>query len=148
MNRHPYLRAYMAGIVVPTVGLLVMLSAFIAFCMILQVPVPVERAIAFPMAIVPNLWGVWNMLYVRLRQTRPWKIGIHGILLPVLVIPLGFVLGKALGILETTPEGLVYFGAIHLDYAHWVTGIWIGIAMYYLAWKYVVNFFNELLGIA
>src|SRR4029077_13052359 len=82
MVTHPYLRAYMAGIVVPTLGLLVALSAFVTLRLILHFPVPIERAIAFPMAIVPNLWGVWNMLYVRLRQSRHWRIGAHGLLLP------------------------------------------------------------------
>jgi hypothetical protein len=148
MNTHPYLRAYMAGIVVPTVGLLLVLSAFITFRLILQFPAPIERAIAFPMAIVPNLWGVWNMLYVRVRQSRPWKMEIHGLLLPVILGPLGFLLGRSLGVLETTTQGLVYFGAIRLDYGHWVMGIGIGLAFYYLMWKYVVSFLNELLGIA
>lgn len=148
MSAHPYVRAYMAGIMVPTALLLLALSAFIVVRLVLQMPAPIERAIAFPMAIVPNLWGAWNMLYVRVRQGRPWKIGVHGLLLPLIVGPLGFMLGRALGVLETTSQGLIYFGAIRIDWAHWVTGIWIGLAFYYLAWKYVVNFLNELLGIA
>jgi hypothetical protein len=148
MNTHPYLRGYMAGIVVPTIGLLLVLSAFVTLRLILELPAPIERAIAFPMAIVPNLWGVWNMLYVRVRQSRPWKIGIHGLLLPVVIGPLGFLLGRSLGLLEMTSQGVVYFGEIHLDYAHWVMGIAIGLAFYYLMWKYVVNALNEVLGIA
>ena len=148
MNTHPYVRAYMAGIVVPTLGLLVALSAFVTLRLILHFPVPIERAIAFPMAIVPNLWGVWNMLYVRLRQSRHWRIGLHGLLLPVLLLPMGFLLGRALGVLETTPYGVTYFGAVALDYAHWLTGVLAGMSMYYLMWKYVVNALNEILGIA
>lgn len=148
MDAHPYLRAYMAGIVVPTLGLLLMLSAFVTFRLILQLPVPVERAIAFPMAIVPNLWGVWNMLYVRLRQSRHWKIGVHGLLLPAILGPLGFTVGRALGVLQKSPHGLVYFGAVRLDYAHFAVGFGIALAIYYLMWKYIVNSLNELLGIA
>jgi hypothetical protein len=29
-----------------------------------NVPVPIERVIVFPMAVVPNLWGAWNVLRV------------------------------------------------------------------------------------
>jgi RNA polymerase sigma-70 factor (ECF subfamily) len=35
-----------------------------------NVPIPIERVIVFPMALIPNLWGFWNMLYVWLRQHR------------------------------------------------------------------------------
>ena len=63
MNTHPYLRAYMAGIVVPTVFLIFVLTAFITIRLVLQYPAPIERVIVFPMAAVPNLWGIWNMLY-------------------------------------------------------------------------------------
>lgn len=148
MGTHPYLRAYMAGIVVPTVGTLAMLSVFVTFRLILDLPVPIERAIVFPMALVPNLWGVWNMLYVRVRRLGRWKIGIHGVLLPGIMVPFGYLIGRALGILQTTPQGLVYFGVIALDYAHIAIAIGFALAIYYLIWKYVVNFFNEVLGIA
>jgi len=148
MNTHAYLRAYMAGIVVPTIGLLLGLTAFIIFRLILQFPVPIERAIAFPMALVPNLWGLWNMVYVRMRQRGPWNIGLHGGVLPLILGPLGFTVGRALGVLETHARGLVYFGDINFDYAFLVFGAGVGLVAYYLFWKYVVNFFNEVLGIA
>ena len=57
MNAHPYLRAYMAGISVPTPLLLVALTLFSIARFVYNVPVPVERVIIFPMAIVPNLFG-------------------------------------------------------------------------------------------
>jgi len=37
MNTHPYVRAYIAGIAVPTLFLLVVLSAFIVFRLMLKV---------------------------------------------------------------------------------------------------------------
>src|SRR5215469_4334403 len=138
MDRHPYIRAYMAGIFLPTLGLLIALSAFILVRLVMQLP----------MAIVPNLWGVWNMVYVRVRQNHSWKIGLHGLLLLLIVGPLGYCVGRLTSVLEASAQGLVYFGAIRLDYAHFVIGILIGAGIYYLAWKYVVNFLNELLGIA
>jgi hypothetical protein len=61
---------------------------------------------------------------------------------------LEFLFGRALGVLETTPYGVTYFGAVALDYAHWLTGVLAGMSLYYLMWKYVVNALNEILGIA
>jgi hypothetical protein len=148
MTNHPYIRAYMAGIALPTVALLLVLSGFVTFRLILGLPTPVERVIAFPMAVVPNLWGLWNVLFVKLRQSRPWNIGVHGAVLPLVLGPLGFFLGRALGVVETTPQAIVYFGAIHVDYAHLVVGALIAVSLYYLAWKWIVNFFNQIVGVA
>jgi hypothetical protein len=68
MNNHSYLRAYMAGISVPTPLLLVALTLFSIARFVCNVPVPVERVIIFPMAIIPNLFGVWNMLHLASRS--------------------------------------------------------------------------------
>jgi len=54
MNQQIYLRAYMAGIVVPTIFLLVVATVFTIARYIYNVPVPVERVIVFPMAVVPT----------------------------------------------------------------------------------------------
>jgi hypothetical protein len=92
MNEHPYLRAYMAGIALPTAFLLVALTVFCVARFVAQVPIPIERAIVFPMALIPN-----NAVHVPMVRIA--------LLLP------------------------------------------IGIAIYYLAWKYVVSFFNRLVEI-
>ncbi len=76
MNQQIYLRAYMAGIVVPTIFLLVVATVFTIARYIYNVPVPVERVIVFPMAVVPNAW--------------------HGALLPILLAPLGIVVASLL----------------------------------------------------
>ena len=68
MNNHPYLRAYLAGIAVPTPLLLVALTLFSIARFVYNVPIPVERVIIFPMAIVPNLFGVWNVLHLASRS--------------------------------------------------------------------------------
>src|SRR5215472_13946671 len=96
MHQHKYLRAYMAGIVAPTMFLLVVLTAFIVARLIYRIPIPIERMIVFPMALIPNLWGLWNMLYVRLRGSSSLPIGFHGALLVILVVPSGFALGRML----------------------------------------------------
>ena len=150
MNTHPYVRAYMGGIVVPTLFLLVMMSGYFVARFVLRVPVPIERVIVFPMAAVPNLWGLWNMLYARLRHGRHLPIGLHGVILPLLLVPLGAAaaLGFNLVAAGPTPGELVYFHRIHVPYALVGLGICVGVGVYYLVWKYFVNFFNEVLGIA
>jgi len=149
MNTHPYLRAYMAGSVVPTVFLLVVISGFVAIRYIARIPVPLERGIIFPMAFVPNLFGVWNVLYV-LRKTNghPLAIGLHGACLPCLLGPMALLLGTILGLVEITPSGLLYLQTVHAPYALVAIGFCCALIVYYFVWKYLVGFLNEVLGIA
>src|SRR6266702_744332 len=101
MNSHPYLRAYMAGSVVPTVFLIVVISGFVAIRYIAQIALPIERGIIFPMAFVPNLFGLWNVLYVWRRvHGHSAAIGVHGACLPFLVAPLVLLVGSLLGLVE------------------------------------------------
>jgi hypothetical protein len=144
MKEHPYLRAYMAGIALPTAFMLVALTAFCVARFIAQVPIPIERSIVFPMALIPNIWGAWNILYAALRQKRRWDIGLHGAILPPILGPMGFAAAKVLGILQAVPHGFAYFNAVHVPIARIALVLPIGIAVYYLAWKYVVGFFNRL----
>ncbi|OLC91426.1 MAG: hypothetical protein DMG35_13630 [Acidobacteria bacterium] len=137
MNRHPYLRAYMAGIVAPTVFLLVVATAFAMMRYVFNVPVPIERVIVFPMAVVPNLWGLWNMLFVALRGRLHLSIGLHGALLPILLAPLGIVVASLLNF--PIPNFAAHAFPIAAP---------VGLIVYYLAWKYVVSFFNRVLELA
>ena len=148
MNQHPYLRAYMAGTMVPTLVLLIILMIFCVARFVFQIPVPIERAIIFPMAIVPNLFGVWNMFYLALRGHRHLPLGLHGAILPFILAPLGFLLAKSLNILQVAPTGFIYFGAVTIGYVHLAIAFLIGVTVYYLVWKYVVGFLNGVLGIA
>lgn len=135
MGAHPYLRAYMAGITVPTMFLLVIFAFFWVARFVYNVPVPIEHVLVFPMALVPNLWGVWNVLYLRLRSGRRLPIGLHGAALVCLLSPIGYLLIRAQQYLIVPPTLILFvFTAIVL--------------IYYLMWKYVVAFFNALLGIA
>lgn len=131
MNRHPYLRAYVAGIALPTPFLLVAMSVFCVARLLYNVPVPIERMIVFPMAVVPNLWGAWNMLYVAIRRRRRFPIGAHGAILPLVIIPIALLLARALDFRLITP-------GLALAVAPGAVGV------YYLAWKYIVAFFNRL----
>jgi hypothetical protein len=66
---HPYLRAYLAGIAVPTAFLLVVLAALLV-AHSGGGHVAVERLLVFPMAVVPNPWGLWNMLGADYERRR------------------------------------------------------------------------------
>ena len=135
MNSHPYLRAYLAGIAVPNVFLVVGLTAFLTAQRAGVLPFALERVLVFPMAVVPNLWGLWNMLYVALqRHGLRWPIGLHGALLPCLLLPAGILLTQALKLGLYTPLR----AAVVFPFA---------LIMYYLAWKYLVGFLNRLVGV-
>jgi len=148
MNTHPYLRAYMAGIVVPTVVLLLVLSGFILLRIVYQFPAPIERVMVFPMALVPNLFGLWNMFYLWLRPHRHLPIGFHGALLPFLLVPFGYLIGSALSVIALGSQGIVYFREITLPYPYFAVGFCFALIIYYLVWKYLVGFFNQIMGIA
>lgn len=147
MNQHPYLRAYLAGIAAPTALLLVGLAVFCVARFVYNVPAPIERVIVFPMAIIPNAFGAWNMLYVALRPHWHHSIGLHGAALPFFLAPIGFVLATSLGYLKLTEAGLVYFEIVRVPYWYLAFAPFIGIALYYLVWKYAVGFLNKLQGI-
>ena len=143
MRPRPYLRAYMAGIVVPTLMLLVIVSidAFHRFYFevssqfVLGVPAaPLERAVLVPMAVVPNVWGLWNMVYVRVGR-RGWPIGLHGATLVLFIMPAGLLLASALDVFT-----------VQWQYA--LPMLPVGMALYYLAWKYLVAGLNAEVGIA
>lgn len=139
MKPHPYLRAYMAGIVAPTVMLLVIMCVYaynryyfeVSSQFVIPLPgEPLDRAILFPMAVVPNVWGAWNMLYLALRSRFRLSLGIHGALLPLVLMPAGFALARSLDVFT-----------IQWQYA--LPMIPVGMTIYYLAWKFLVGFLNR-----
>lgn len=137
MNKHPYLRAYMAGITVPTVVLLVTMAAYTVFRYVYNFPVPVERVIVFPMAVVPNLWGLWNVLFFAWRRRVPLSLGLHGALLPIVLGPLGAVASALLDFsIPGFPRHLLPILAP------------LVLIVYYFAWKYLVGFLNRVIDLA
>jgi hypothetical protein len=125
----------MAGIVVPTPMLIVAVTGFTIARSTLAVPFALEHVIIFPMAVVPNAWGVWNVLRVASGAGDRWPIGLHGAVLPLLLMPFGLLLARLFAIDFLTPQLLAAFAPV-------------AIALYYLAWKYLVAYCNALLGIA
>jgi len=136
MNKHPLFRAYLAGIAVPTVFLLVGMAVYTLVRYVYNVPIPVERAIVFPMAFVPNLWGLWNLLHTAFLARR-FSLGLFGALLPLLLAPLGYLVAH-----------LLEFPIPHHVLALAPIGLCIAMIVYYLVWKYLVSFLNAELGIA
>ena len=147
MNTHPYLRAYMAGVVVPSLVLLVALTVFILTRLVFQVPIPIERVIIFPMALVPNAFGIWNIVYVWSRPHRHLPIGFHGALLPLILAAMGAFGAACGGFLTVGTHGVTWFQAISVPYFLIVPWFLAGVVVYYLVWKYLVGFLNRELGI-
>jgi hypothetical protein len=135
MNKHPYLRAYLAGIAVPTVFLLVVMTGYAIVRHIYNIPIPIERLIVFPMAVVPNAWGLWNVLYRALMAPRHVSLGVFGGALPLLLAPCGYLVARLLGF---TPHEVLSGASF---------GLPVGLIIYYLAWKHLVGFLNAELGI-
>ena len=148
MNTHPYLRAFLAGVFVPTLVLPLLLCAFIVVRLVFEVPYPIERGLVFPMALVPALWGVWNMLWARSRSATNLPLGAHGAILPLLIMPVGTVVARYLGILQFSASGATKFGEFHIPYLLVAVLFCVAVSAYYLIWKYVVGFLNHTLGIA
>lgn len=148
MNPHPRLRAFLAGVFIPTLILPLMLTLFIVVRLVLQFPVPIERGIIFPMALVPSLWGVWNMLAQTPAVRRRIPLGIFGALLPLLLAPCGALVGSCVGVFTLGAAGIVWFQVWHISYALIACGFCVALVAYYLAWKYAVAFVNRALGIA
>jgi hypothetical protein len=137
MTKHTYVRAYMAGIFTPALFLIVIMAAYCAIRYIYNLPVPIERVIVFPMAVVPNLWGLWNTLYVAFFARRHISLGLYGGALPLLLAPCGYAVAR-----------LLHFPIPNVIYGVFPIAFPIGMALYYLAWKYIVGFLNAELGIA
>jgi len=137
VNQHAYLRAYLAGIAIPTPFLLVIITGFCVARYVYNIPIPIERVIMFPMAVVPNLWGLWNVLFVVLHPRLKLPLGAHGAILPCLLAPTGYAAAR---LLDFPIPGVVY---------HVISiGLPVAIILYYLVWKHLVGYLNAVLGIA
>jgi hypothetical protein len=130
---HPFLRAYMAGIALPTM-VIPLVVAVLAMSHSGGRGADLERVLIFPVGLAPNAWGLWNIFYVWIRRYRELPIGPFGIVLVLIVAPAAFGLQVALGHIVWTPE-------------LFAIGFPLTLVIYYLAWKHVVARLNDLLGI-
>jgi hypothetical protein len=137
MNKHPYLRAYLAGIAIPSVFLLIAMTGYTIFRYVYNFSVPIERVIVFPMAVVPSAWGLWNVLYVAVLAKRRFPLGLYGSALPLILIPCAYLITR-----------LLEFPIPHEILSVIPFAVAIALILYYLVWKYFVGFLNAELGIA
>ena len=75
-------------------------------------------------------------------------VGVHGAILPFLLLPCGAIVARCLGVLQLGATSVTWFQACSLPYALIAAGFCFGVAAYYLVWKYIVGFVNRELGIA
>ena len=135
MTTHPYLRAYMAGVTVPSVFLLFVFLVFCVTKVAYHPEFPIERILIFPM---PAIWGVWNMVYLAMHKRRYIPLGCHGALVPLFLVPVALMCARAFGIdLALAATWRILLLTVPLL-----------MIVYYLVWKSFVGFLNELLGIA
>jgi len=130
---YPSLRAFMAGITLPTM-VIPLVIALVSMHHSSVLPFHLEDVVFFPVGLVPTAWGLWNMLYTRVRRYRDVPIGLFGVALLVPLGAAGYAIQSALGKMLWTPELLAI-------------GVPIAIVVYYLAWKHIVGRFNDLLGV-
>jgi hypothetical protein len=147
MNSHPYLRAYLCGAFVPTLVLPLILVGFITVRLVLGAPFPIERFIIFPMAMVPALFGLWNMLWLASHARTRLPVGLHGAILPFLGVPAGGTVASCLGVVDLSGRGITWFQAVHVPYALFAVIFLAAVIVYYLVWKYLIGFANRVLGI-
>ena len=138
MTSHPYLRAYMAGITIPSVFLLLVFAVFCVIRFIYNPEFPIERAMVFPLALVPALWGFWNVQFLAMHRHRYLPLGAHGALVPLILAPIGLLVAKAAG----------FEHAVAASWPIVLLALPLVMILYYLVWKFLVGFLNGLLGIA
>src|SRR5262245_48909276 len=132
MRSHRYVRAYLAGIALPT--LVVCAAGSVAVVFFDRLEPALQRALVLPIAANPVLWGLWNVAWVALGPRRRVQIGWHGAILAALLIGVGVLLAGRLGVSEVTPQRAS------------TVLIPTGVA-YYLLWRYGVSFLNSLVGL-
>ena len=148
MNTHPSLRAFLAGLFLPTIIMPALLIAFLVLRYAYQAQVPVERGLVFPMALVPTLWGLWSVLWLRSHQQTHLSLGAHGAILPFLILPAGTLIAKSAGVITLGASSVLWFDAVRIPYGFFAICFVAAVAAYYLVWKYIVGFLNRTLGIA
>jgi hypothetical protein len=100
------------------------------------------------MAVVPLLWGLWNLLWLYSHSRTHLPIGLHGAILPLVLMPLGATTASCLGVLVLSAHGATWFQACEIPYTLIAPCFLAALAGYYLVWKYIVGFLNRVLGIA
>ena len=128
----------MAGVTVPSVVLLLIFAVLYGIRFGYNPGFPIERILVFPLALVPAIWGAWNVAYLAMHNRRYIPLGAHGALVPLFLAPLMLVTARALGVDFALSATLSIIAL----------GMPLAMIAYYLVWKFIVGFLNEMLGIA
>jgi len=75
------------------------------------------------LALVPALWGIWNMLWIG-STAHPSADRVHGAVFPFLLLPAGAMVARCLGILVLGTYGVTWFQTISVPYALIVRVSW------------------------
>jgi hypothetical protein len=132
MGGNRYIRAYLAGVALPTIVVCAAGPFIVGFFD--RLDHTVQRALILPVAVNPLIWGLWNLLWVALHPQRRLPIGWHGVLLAVLLTGAGVWFAVRLDVSDVTPRG----GVAAL--------VPVG-AAYYIFWRYGVSFLNSVVGL-
>lgn len=123
----------MAGVVIPTATVFLVALPVAGFFS--RIPADIERAMIFPMALNPAIWGAWNVLYVALPRKRRLPIGWHGATLALLLVLSGIALARCLDVSFVKPSRA--FAVLPPT-----------MIAYYVLWRFAVKSLNDLLGIS
>ncbi len=126
----------MVGITIPTFLLLFIFSGFAIARHAFDIAISIERVVIFPLAVVPNLWGFWNVLYVGLSRHRYLPIGLHGAILAFVQL-----------LVAVAAASFLDFEIPHFAQNAFPFAFPIIVVVFYLVWKHFVAFFNAILGI-
>jgi hypothetical protein len=132
MRSHRYVRAFLAGIALPT--LVVCAAELVAILFFDRMEPRIQRALLLPVATNPVAWGLWNVAWVACGRRWRVQIGWHGAILAALLIGVGVFLAGRLDVSEVTPQRA---GAVLIPIA----------VAYYLLWRYAVSFLNSVVGL-
>jgi hypothetical protein len=87
---------------------------------------------------------LWEWSHERTRL----PVGVHGAILPLVLMPVGATAGSCLGIVALGSQGVTWFQNVYVPYG-WIAPFFLAALVgYYLAWKYIVGYLNRMLGIA
>ena len=74
-------------------------------------------------------------------------LGIHVAILPFIIAPAGFLLGRSLGFLHSTHYCFIYFGVVEIHYTFLAVVFPAALIVYYLVGKYLIGFCHRVAGI-
>src|SRR6266487_3605783 len=98
---HRYIRAFLAGIALPTI--VVGVVGLIVAIVFDRLDPPLQRTILVPIAANPVIWGLWNVLWVA-AGSRRLPLAWHGTGLSLLLVGIGVLAAPALDISVVTPR--------------------------------------------